>query len=66
MKGIFADDVKRVRVEEELADVFFFVLRFAQKNNIDLQKVLADKMKKNNEKYSIDKIKGKNLKYNEL
>ena len=56
---------KREHVEEEIADVFFFVLRFAQMNNIDLSEVLSKKIKKNNEKYPVEKAKGSNSKYNE-
>lgn len=56
---------KREHVEEEIADVFFFVLRFAQMNNIDLSEALTKKIKKNNEKYPVEKAKGSNDKYNE-
>lgn len=56
---------KREHVEEELADVFFFVLRFAQMNNIDLSEILNMKMAKNNKKYPIEKARGSNKKYNE-
>lgn len=52
-------------IENELADVFFFVLRFAQKNNIDLTHSLFQKMKLNSEKYPVSKAKGSNKKYNE-
>lgn len=56
---------KREHVEEEIADVFFFVLRFAQMNNIDLSEALTKKIAKNNEKYPVEKAKGSNDKYNE-
>jgi NTP pyrophosphatase (non-canonical NTP hydrolase) len=56
---------KRIEVEEELADVFYFVLRFAQMNNIDLTTSLENKIAKNNKKYPIEKVKGCNKKYNE-
>lgn len=52
-------------VQHELADVFFFVLRFAQKNNIDLSKAVESKMKLNAEKYPVESSKGSNKKYNE-
>ncbi len=53
------------KVQHELADVFFFVLRFAQKNNIDLTEAFHMKMKHNAEKYPVEKAKGSNKKYNE-
>lgn len=66
MREIFSDAEKKEHVEEELADTFFFILRFAQMNQIDLCKILKDKLKKNGMKYPVEKIRGKNLKYTEL
>lgn len=66
IKNIFEDDQRRTHVEEEIADVFFFVLRFAQMNQIDLASALKSKMMKNAKKYSVEKAKGKNLKYTQL
>lgn len=56
---------KKEHVEEEIADVFFSLLRFADKNDIDLTKALLSKIEKNNEHYPVDKVKGSNKKYNE-
>lgn len=66
MKEIMDDVGKREHVTEELADVFFFLLRFAQMNQIDLYTAVVNKLEKNNRKYPVNKIKGKNLKYTEL
>lgn len=66
MKLMFHDSIKRSKIEEELADTFFFVLRFAQLNNMDLEEILDDKMKKNALKYPVEKAKGSNLKYTEF
>lgn len=52
-------------IKEELADVLYFVLRFAQMNDIDLSEALENKIKSNNEKYPAEKVKGKNKKYDE-
>lgn len=52
-------------IEEELADVLYFVLRFAQMNDIDLSEALENKIKSNGEKYPTEKVKGKNKKYDE-
>lgn len=59
------DQVFKQKVEHELADVFFFVLRFAQMNQIDLVQALNSKMQLNAQKYSVEKSKGSNKKYNE-
>ena len=64
MKKVMSSE-KKIEVEEELADVLYFVLRFAQMNNIDLSSAVSNKIKKNNEKYPVEKVKGCNKKYNE-
>jgi len=56
---------KRTKVEEEVADIFYFLLRFAQMNNIDLTSALINKIKKNDIKYPIEIAKGSNKKYDE-
>ena len=66
INNLLASDRKREEIGEELADVFFMALRFAQKNNYDLVKILEDKLEKNAKKYPIEKSKGKNIKYTEL
>ena len=57
---------KRPEVEEEIADAFFFLLRFAQFYDIDLSAALERKMAKNDAKYPVEKAKGSNRKYHEL
>lgn len=56
---------KREEIANELADVLFFVLRFAQMYHFDIKEEMIRKLKKNNEKYPVEKVKGKNLKYTE-
>lgn len=53
-------------VAEEAADVFNFLLLFAEACDIDLEKAYLDKMRKNDEKYDVEKAKGKSDKYNKL
>lgn len=65
MKKMMIDASTREHVGEELADVLFFVLRFAQLNKFDLGEILTDKIEKNGEKYPAEKVKGSNLKYTE-
>ncbi len=60
------EKTKREQVGEELADVFYFVLRFAQKFGFDLSDEFHKKMKKNSLKYPVAKSKGTNKKYSEL
>lgn len=65
MKEIMENEDKRTDVEDETADVFFFLLRFAEMNNIDLDGALRRKIEKNNKKYNVEKFKGSNKKYSE-
>lgn len=62
---MFNNELKREAIEDELSDVLYFILRFAQMNDIDLTTSLKSKINKNNIKYSVEKSKGNNLKYNE-
>ena len=60
-----SDDSHREHIGEELGDIFFFLLRFAQRNGFDLKDCLEDKIRKNNKKYPVESAKGSNLKYTE-
>lgn len=53
------------KVQQELSDVFFFVLRFAQLYKIDLSTAFVSKMQRNAEKYPVEKARDSNKKYNE-
>lgn len=55
----------RTKLSHELVDVLFFVLRLSQKYNVDLSSAFAEKMQLNAQKYSIEKSKGSNKKYND-
>lgn len=66
MIQMFEDAETRKKIEDEVADIFYFLLRFAQMNRIDLNQSLKRKMDKNEKKYPVEKAKGKNRKYNEL
>lgn len=56
---------KKSDFEEELADVLFFTLRFADLYDIDLKTALESKIKKNRDHYPKDEYKSSNQKYNE-
>lgn len=47
-------------IEEEVADVLFNTLLMVDKLGIDMDTVFFEKMKKNNKKYPVEKVKGKN------
>ena len=54
------------RVEEEIADVFIYLIYLCHEFNIDLFDATLKKIEKNSVKYPIEKSKGSNKKYNEL
>ena len=53
-------------VKDELADVFLYCLLMADSLGIDLVDTAKLKLKKNNEKYPVEKARGKSNKYTEL
>jgi NTP pyrophosphatase (non-canonical NTP hydrolase) len=53
-------------IGEELADVYKYLMLLAYELDIDIEKAVLNKMKKDGEKYPIDKSKGKHTKYNKL
>jgi NTP pyrophosphatase (non-canonical NTP hydrolase) len=58
--------VDRNKLKEELADVLAFSLLLAGKHGFDVKEIVLEKIRKNNEKYPVDKSKGTAKKYNEL
>ena len=62
---LFNKEDKKEEIIQEVSDVFYFLLRFAEVYNIDLTKELKKKIKINDEKYPKDKVKGCNKKYSE-
>ncbi len=54
------------KITDEMADVLFFLLRMAQKYDIDMADTFRMKMIKNEQKYPVEKARGSNKKYDEL
>ena len=54
------------KIKEELADVFSFAFQIADKYNLDIKEITMDKIRRNAEKYPVDKAKGSAKKYDEL
>ena len=46
-------------VKDEVADIFYYVVRMCQKMNINLEDAFFKKMEKNRQKHPVDKVKGK-------
>jgi NTP pyrophosphatase (non-canonical NTP hydrolase) len=63
--NIFSNTEKKEEISHELADVYYFVLRFAEMYNIDLANSLANKIRINEARYPLTKSKDNNKKYSE-
>ena len=59
-------EVNVEKVKEELADIFNYAILLADKYNLDIRQIVLDKIKRNAEKYPVDKAYGSAKKYNEL
>ena len=57
---------KLAEVETELADTLIYLIRLADKLDIDLLKVAKNKIEINEQKYPVEKAKGSAKKYTEL
>lgn len=63
------DQIKMVdtkKVQEELADVFAYAFMLAEKYGFDVKEIVLEKIKKNGEKYPVEKSKNLAKKYTEL
>ena len=65
-RSLLENPKTREHVSEELADVLYFLLRLCQMYGIDLSDAFERKMKRNAEKYPVEKSRGVNKKYTEL
>lgn len=54
------------KVEEEISDIFIYLMRIAIKSGVDIEEAVFNKIKKNSEKYPVEKAKGSATKYTEL
>jgi NTP pyrophosphatase (non-canonical NTP hydrolase) len=66
VEEMFRNGGERMEIEDEMADVMLFLLRMAQKYDIDLARAFANKMGKNEKKYPVEKARGLNKKYDRL
>lgn len=59
-----ANDLEHIK--EELADVFIYGLMLADNLNLDVEKIISDKIKLNENKYPVQESFGNKEKYTEL
>ena len=63
-KSLIKNDKEMLLVKEEIADVFIYLVRLADKMDIDIEKVVLDKMVLNEQKYPIELANNNATKYN--
>ncbi len=61
-----ASKVNVDKVKEELADIFNYAILIADKYDLDIKQIVMDKLRRNAEKYPVDKAYGSAKKYDEL
>ena len=65
MEKIEDKETKKL-IEEEIADIFNYLVKFVDLMDLDLEELSLEKIKKNDMKYPVNKFKGKSDKYNKL
>jgi NTP pyrophosphatase (non-canonical NTP hydrolase) len=66
VNALFENSAKKEEISEEIADILYFLLRLAQKYEINLSDALRNKLEKNRKKYPVEKAKGSSKKYTEF
>ena len=60
------DDIGKIEeIRKEIADIFIYLLRLADKLDIDIEEAVREKIEINAKKYPIDLAKGNATKYNQ-
>ena len=60
------DDALKEKISDEVADIMLYLIRFADKADINLEEACLKKIQKNSKKYPVDLARGISKKYDEL
>lgn len=60
------EEAKPETIREELADVLCYAFQMADKYGLDVPEIMLEKVRRNAEKYPVEKAKGSAKKYNEF
>ena len=58
-----ASEDQKEMIKDEIADIFYYLIRISDKLDINIEEALIKKMQKNRKKYPKDLVKGKAVKY---
>jgi NTP pyrophosphatase (non-canonical NTP hydrolase) len=61
-----SEEANEENIKDELADVLTYSFLLAEKYGFDIKEIVLSKMKKNGNKYPVEKAKGTAIKYNKL
>ncbi len=64
--SLYQDEIEKEKISDEVADIFIYLTRICEKNEIDLEKAVLKKIEKNAQKYPADLAFGSIKKYNQL
>jgi len=59
-------EAHKEEIGEELADVMIYLLLLADDLGLDVKDIVEKKIKKNEKKYPVEKVRGKDKKYSDL
>lgn len=62
----WSDDADPGRVREELADVVTYCILLAERLGVDLDEIVLDKLALTEQKYPVERAKGRSTKYDAL
>lgn len=65
-KQIVENEKEMAQVRQEIADVMIYLVRLADKLNVDIEKAVVDKIELNEKKYPVELSKDNAVKYNNL
>ena len=60
------DVALKEKISDEVADIMLYLIRFADKADINLEEACLKKIQKNSKKYPVDLARGISKKYDEL
>ena len=61
-----SEEANTESIKDELADIFAFSFILAHEKGLNIKEIILDKLKKNSEKYPVEKAWGNAKKYTEL
>jgi NTP pyrophosphatase (non-canonical NTP hydrolase) len=66
LESMIKDKAYKKKIEEEIADIFIYLLAFSNRLNIQLTEAVLEKIQKNSRRYPIEKARGTAAKYTDL